>query len=117
MISPKTVLMWIAAGILFVSVGLFTIAATDGQAMAAGPASSITESATESAEPRVQPETSAGDEQPCRPEAAEQQSTSSEAAIPMDAICGPGYSWTVCPCGGFGCRPTNISPRNWCACS
>jgi hypothetical protein len=113
MISPKSVLMWIAAGILFVSVGLFTIAATDQQAMAAGPPAS---SISEPAEPQVQSETPAGDEQPCSAEAAEQQSTPSEAAIPMDAICGPGASWTCCRCGGCGCRPTNISPTNWCAC-
>jgi hypothetical protein len=119
MISPKTVLLWISAGILFVSLGLFTVAATDRPAMAAGPAvSPISESA---AQPQVQSETPAGDEQPCPAEAAEQPSTSSESAIPADAICGPTATWQCCrcgscaTCGGCSCRPNNISPGNWCA--
>jgi len=73
-----------------------------------------------SAEPQSTEESAppASDDAKSQTAAASAQPSSGEPAgiNPQDSICGPGLTWTCCPCGGCGCRPENISPRNFCGC-
>ncbi|WP_394821367.1 hypothetical protein [Pendulispora albinea] len=48
---------------------------------------------------------------------AELRVTPSNAATYADPICGPGWVFTVCPCGGAsGCRPQSMPPPTYCGC-
>ncbi|WP_394834931.1 hypothetical protein LVJ94_51375 [Pendulispora rubella] len=47
------------------------------------------------------------------PDVSSSNDVSPESAT---ASCPAKHSWTCCPCGGCGCRPWTMSPRNWCQC-
>lgn len=88
--------------------GLFSARATSWAAPAAAPAAEAT------AAPETARSTPPANDERCK--ASVDSDDAAQSLVPADAICGPGFSWTVCRCGGAGCRPTNISPTNWCAC-
>ena len=104
MTSLKLALLWVSAGVLVVVLGLFS-------SIAERPASAGTAMAPAAAVDQPMQSKAAGEEI-CQ--GGGPLSLAPEA--PQDAICGSGFTWTCCPCGGCGCRNQHMSPANFCAC-
>lgn len=119
----KFVALWISAGVLFLSLGLFS---PDAAYRPVAPAVPATSPASDHALPTARPElptipdvlrlpaTPAPGESPCAAQPIDPPSPSAPTTI--QAACPTGTAWTCCRCGGCGCRPMHISPTNWCAC-
>lgn len=101
---PRALLQVLLVGL--VSLGLFSVASADD-----GPTKAT------SVAPAARPQTSpaadrcTADEQPAPADVL--VLSPGDSAVPADASCGNGYTLTKCSCN-FGCRPTNISPQNFC---
>ena len=94
--------------------GLFSGHATSWAAPAAPQATKVVkaEAATLPATEATKAKSSA--DESCKSSA--ELDDAAQALVPADAICGPGFTWTVCRCGGAGCRNQHISPANFCGC-
>ena len=96
-----------ALAVLAVTVGVFSAASADQDVAAISPAAD---------------QVGAVADLPVAVEARDQlrliDEPTSTAVTPMSeattqATCRSGYAWTCCSCG-CGCRPSGISPLNWC---
>ena len=115
----KFVALWISAGVLFLSLGLFT---PDSSIRQVAPVIPTTAPASDQlAPPASLPAIPASltlpatDPSPCAAQPIDPPSPSAPP-ITIQAACPSGTAWTCCRCGGCGCRPQHISPTNWCAC-
>jgi len=121
MIRIKPVLLWISAGVLLVCLGVLSTIAGQ-RATAATPTMSSATNSVEQPARSIAPTT----EQQCGAQSADQalsldvaaltEAASASASGSRSAACPAKTVHTCCRCGGCGCRPTNISPTNWCAC-
>jgi hypothetical protein len=103
--------LWISAGVMFLSLGLFSPASSDQPV--ASKSAVTSPSHGEVAPPVAQPApATSAEELQCAAQSAEP----SLPAPTVQAACPSGTAFTCCRCGGCGCRPQNISPTNWCAC-
>ena len=117
----KFVALWISAGVLFLSLGLFT---PDSSSQHVAPVIPAASPASDQLAPPAKlpaipasltlPVTPATDQAPCAAQPIDPPSPSARTTI--QAACPSGTAWTCCRCGGCGCRPMHISPTNWCAC-
>lgn len=118
----RYLLLSISAGVLFLSLGLFSPDAGRSVAPTVPAASPASDKA---AVPAARPElpaipdalklpAPASGAQPCA--APPIDAPSSSAPTTVQAACPSGTVFTCCRCGGCGCRPMRISPTNWCAC-
>jgi hypothetical protein len=102
---PRALMHVLLAGL--VSLGLFSVASADDGSTKATPVAPAARPQTSQAEDHC-----AADEQP--DPAGLLALSPSASAVPADASCGPGYTVTYCGRCGSGCRPTNLSPQNFC---
>jgi len=118
----KPVLLSISAGVLLVCLGVLSTFAGQHATAATPTTPSLTTKSVEQPAHAVAPAT----EQRCGAQSADQSLTLDVAALTEAAstsasgarnvTCPTKTVYTCCRCGGCGCRPTNISPTNWCAC-
>jgi len=111
-------LLRVSLGVLFLSLGLFSAASADRNvatvipAIKAAKASPAPAAATELVVPAAQSQAAVSKPQQCGQDAA----PSAESVLSLSApqvTCGSGTALTCCSCG-CGCRPSNISPQNFC---
>ncbi len=123
MTGIKLMLLWVSAGILFVTLGLSFAVGADRDATAAGPViSPASDSLVQpSVQPPAQPASSVmGDKQCGEAEGALATLTlpSEASSTPtVNAACPAGTARYCCTCAGFcGCKPRTMNPQTFCGC-
>lgn len=114
----KPALLWISAIALLVCLGLFSHVAVGQRAHATNPVvapASVAPADAAAGQSQALPAIPASGEQ-CGAAASAQPLSLELSSDAPSAACPKGTVHTCCRCGGCGCRPTNISPTNWCAC-
>jgi hypothetical protein len=103
---PRALMHVLLAGL--VSFGLFSVASADD-----GPPKATSVAPAPRAQTSPAADHCTADEPPAPAGLLGLPGLPSDLVVAADASCGAGFTLTRCSCN-FGCRPTNISPQNFC---